>query len=66
MRNKIIRGRKGMNDIMENCGVCCNVHECMYHAGNDKCSLDKIHVTHEKTGADSVSVPHFCKSYEKK
>lgn len=49
-----------------NCGVCCNVHECMHHAGKDKCELGTIEVTNEKTGADSVAVPHFCKSYEKK
>lgn len=51
---------------MENRGVYCNVNECMYHAGENKCSLDKIEVSHEKTSADSISIPHFCKSYEKK
>ncbi len=51
---------------MENTGVNCNVSECMYHAEGNKCRLDKIDVSHEKTGADSVSIPHFCKSYEKK
>lgn len=51
---------------MENKGVCCNVSECMYHAGEDKCTLDKIAVSHDKTSEDSISIPHFCKSYEKK
>ncbi len=51
---------------MENNGVCCNVCECMYHAEGNKCRLDKIEVSHEKTGADSIAIPHFCKSYEKK
>ncbi len=51
---------------MENAGVRCSVTECMYHAEGNKCRLDKIDVSHERTGADGVSIPHFCKSYEKK
>ncbi len=51
---------------MTNSGVLCNVNECMYHKEDNKCSLDKIQVSHEKTSADSISIPHFCKSYEKK
>ena len=51
---------------MTNNGVCCNVNECMYHKEDDKCTLDKIQVSHEKTSADSIAIPHFCKSYEKK
>ncbi len=51
---------------MENCGVLCNVCECMYHSEGNKCRLDKIEVSHEKTGPDSIAIPHFCKSYEKK
>ncbi|MFI3238467.1 MAG: DUF1540 domain-containing protein [Lachnospiraceae bacterium] len=49
---------------MENSGVCCSVCECKHYTGNDKCCLDKIQVTHEKTGADAVATPHFCKSYQ--
>lgn len=51
---------------MENCGVMCNVCECMHHVSGDKCQLDKIEVTNEKTSAESIAIPHFCKSYEKK
>ena len=51
---------------MHNEGVKCTVSECEYHVDCDKCKLQKIEVTHEKTGADSISVPHFCKSYQKK
>ena len=51
---------------MTNNGVCCNVNECMYHVEGNKCNLDKIEVSHEKSSADSIAIPHFCKSYEKK
>ncbi len=51
---------------MTNNGVKCNVCECMYHKEENKCSLDTIQVSHEKTSADSIAIPHFCKSYEKK
>jgi len=51
---------------MHNEGVRCSVNECEYHVDCDKCSLQKIEVTHEKTGPDSMSIPHFCKSYQKK
>lgn len=51
---------------MENTGVKCSVNECEYHQGCDKCTLAKIEVTHEKTGSDSMAIPHFCKSYRKK
>ncbi|MBR5826608.1 MAG: DUF1540 domain-containing protein [Clostridia bacterium] len=51
---------------MENTGVKCSVNECEYHVGCDKCRLDKIEVTHEKTSPDSMAVPHFCKSYKHK
>lgn len=51
---------------MENIGVKCDVAECMYNCQNNKCSLEKIEVTHMKTSPDSMAVPHFCKSYEKK
>ncbi len=56
----------GGDIMMENNGVNCNVCECMYHAEGNKCRLDKIEVSHEKTSADSIAIPHFCKSYEKK
>lgn len=51
---------------MENNGVSCNVNECMYHAEGNKCRLDRIEVSHDKTSAEVISIPHFCKSYEKK
>ena len=51
---------------MENTGVKCDVTECLYNCCQNKCSLEKIEVTHMKTSADSMSTPHFCKSYEKK
>lgn len=51
---------------MTNEGVKCTVCECQHYVECDKCSLEKIEVTHEKTGADSVATPHFCKSYKKK
>ena len=37
---------------MHNEGVKCTVNECAYHVECDKCKLQKIEVTHEKTGAD--------------
>ncbi len=48
---------------MSNTGVTCNVCECAHNQAGDKCSLASINVTHEKTGADAVATPHFCKSY---
>ena len=52
--------------FMHNEGVTCSVNECEYHVECDKCRLDKIEVTHEKTSSDSMAIPHFCKSYKKK
>ena len=52
--------------FMHNEGVKCSVSECQYHVDCDKCSLDKIEVSHEKTSADAIAIPHFCKSYSKK
>ena len=52
--------------FMHNEGVTCSVNECEYHVECNKCRLEKIEVTHEKTSADSMAVPHFCKSYKKK
>ncbi len=49
---------------MENIGVNCNVSECMHYCCNDKCSLAKIQITHEKSSGDVVATPHFCKSYQ--
>lgn len=51
---------------MSNSGVKCNVCECAYNASNNMCELACIEVTHEKTGADAVATPHFCKSYKQK
>lgn len=52
--------------FMHNEGVTCSVNECEYHVDCNKCRLEKIEVTHEKTSPDSMAVPHFCKSYKKK
>lgn len=49
---------------MENSGVKCNVCECVHNTECNKCNLPTIEVTNEKTGANAVAVPHFCKSYE--
>lgn len=51
---------------MKNQGVKCNVCECVHNEENYICNLTTIEVTHEKTGADAVATPHFCKSYTKK
>ncbi|MGN0447313.1 MAG: DUF1540 domain-containing protein [Acutalibacteraceae bacterium] len=51
---------------MHNEGVMCTVCECEHYADCNKCKLQKIEVTHEKTSADSMAIPHFCKSYRKK
>ena len=51
---------------MENSGVVCNVNECIHHEQQDKCKLQTIEVTHQKTSADAISIPHFCKSYQEK
>lgn len=51
---------------MANQGVNCNVCECMHNEMGNKCKLLCIEVTHEKTGADAVATPHFCKSYTMK
>lgn len=51
---------------MDNSGVACNVCECKHNEESCKCNLSKIQITHEKTGADAIATPHFCKSFEKK
>ncbi len=51
---------------MENSGVCCNVSQCCHYKQDDKCQLAKIHITNEKTSADAIATPHFCKNYEQK
>lgn len=66
MINRMICGKNKGGEFMHNEGVTCSVNECEYHVECDKCKLDKIEVTHEKTGADSIAIPHFCKSYKKK
>ncbi|MGL5151566.1 MAG: DUF1540 domain-containing protein [Clostridium sp.] len=48
---------------MSNPGVKCNVCECKHNKASNMCDLTSIEVTHEKTGADAVATPHFCKSY---
>ncbi len=51
---------------MENTGVKCNVCECAHNTECNKCNLPTIEVTHEKTSADAIANPHFCKSFEQK
>ena len=51
---------------MNNSGVSCNVCECVHNISENKCDLQQIQITHEKTGADVLAIPHFCKSYMKK
>ncbi len=51
---------------MKNAGVKCNVCECMYNGGCNDCTLQTIEITHEKTGANAMGHPHFCKSYQQK
>ena len=51
---------------MPNPGVKCNVCECAHNNGATTCELACIEVTHEKTGADAVATPHFCKNYTMK
>lgn len=51
---------------MTNQGVCCNVCECVHYSDSNKCKLEKVDITHQKTGDDVVATPHFCKSYEEK
>ncbi|MBQ5754787.1 MAG: DUF1540 domain-containing protein [Oscillospiraceae bacterium] len=51
---------------MENVGVKCDVQECVHNIACRKCDLSTIEVTNQKTGANAVSVPHFCKSYQGK
>ena len=47
---------------MENSGVRCNVRECTYNLAGAKCNLSQIEVSNEKTQANAVENPHFCKS----
>ncbi len=49
-----------------NCKVKCNVCECIHNANSETCSLETIEISHECTGDNCVSIPHFCKSYCKK
>ena len=51
---------------MENTGVKCDVCECVHNVSCCKCDLGTIEVTHQKTSADAVATPHFCKSYQMK
>lgn len=51
---------------MENAGVNCNVIECTHNLSGAKCDLAKIDVVNDKTGANAVAAPHFCKSFEGK
>lgn len=51
---------------MENTGVNCNVCECTHNVSGAKCNLSKIDVVNDKTGANAIATPHFCKSFDKK
>ena len=50
----------------ETCLVKCNVCECAHNGGCNCCTLERIEITHEKTGENAISVPHFCKSFKQK
>lgn len=51
---------------MDNRGVKCDVCECLHNTQCNGCTLDKIEITHQKTGDNAVNTPHFCKSFIKK
>lgn len=51
---------------MNDCKVKCDVSECTHNDCEMTCCLDAIEITHEKTGADVIATPHFCKSFCKK
>lgn len=52
---------------MANLGVKCNVCECSHNdSAMNACKLACVEITHEKTSADAVATPHFCKSYAMK
>ena len=49
-----------------NCKVKCTVCECTHNDCQENCMLSSIEISHEKTGADAISTPHYCKSFCKK
>lgn len=49
-----------------NCRVKCNVCECVHNSNCNTCNLDTIEISHEKTFNGSMTVPHFCKSFDKR
>ncbi|MBO5926563.1 MAG: DUF1540 domain-containing protein [Clostridia bacterium] len=55
---------------MENCNCKCNVKctvcECTHNDMCNNCTLNAIEISHEKTGADAISTPHYCKSFCKR
>ncbi len=51
---------------MDNKGVCCDVVECAYNSNCEKCTLDTVEITNQKTNANAMNVPHYCKSFKKK
>lgn len=55
-----------MNNCDCKCNVKCNVCECMHNDSCNSCMLDTIEITHEQTGVNAMSTPHFCKSFCKK
>lgn len=47
--------------------IKCNVCECVHNNTSENvCKLSSIEVTHEKTGPNSIPVPHYCKTYTNK
>lgn len=51
---------------MENNGIKCDVCECVHNTTSCKCDLCTVEITHMKTSAEGVAIPHFCKSYQQK
>ncbi len=51
---------------MNNAGVVCTVCECVHNASCNKCNLQTIEVTNEKTTANAVAIPHFCKNFQQR
>lgn len=53
-------------NCLNNCKVKCTVCECTHNDCQENCMLNSIEITHEKTGADAIMTPHYCKSFCKR
>lgn len=43
--------------------VKCTVCDCVHNDTCENCNLNCIEITDEKTSANSMQTPHFCKSF---